>query len=55
MVAEHHELMQRIDAMEERYDDQFQAVFDAIRALINPATKPAKRIGYLAAPPLAAS
>ena len=50
MVAEHHDLMQRIDEIEERYDENFQAVFHAIRALINPATKPAKRIGYLAAP-----
>lgn len=52
LVAEHRELMDRIDDLEKRYDAKFEIVFDAIRALINPATKPAKRIGYLAAPAL---
>ena len=47
MVAEHVELAQRIDELEERYDGKFQAIFDAIRSLIKPPEKPHNRIGYL--------
>jgi len=47
MVSEHADLANRIDELEERYDGQFQAVFDAIRSLIAPPEKPRKRIGYL--------
>jgi hypothetical protein len=54
LITEHRELMERIDEMEKRYDENFQVVFHAIRALINPAMKPSKRIGYLAAPASAA-
>lgn len=49
MLAEHRDLAKRIDELEERYDDKFEVVFDAIRSLINPATNPKKRIGYLSA------
>jgi tetrahydromethanopterin S-methyltransferase subunit G len=49
MISEHRELAKRIDELEERYDDKFEVVFDAIRSLINPATQPRKRIGYLSA------
>jgi len=45
------ELARRIDALEERTDGQFEVVFDAIRALMNPALKPKRRIGYLTAGP----
>jgi hypothetical protein len=47
IVMEHVELAQRIDELEERYDGNFQAVFDAIRDLIVQPDKPQKRIGYL--------
>lgn len=49
MVSEHQDLARRLDEMEERYDGQFKVVFDAIRSLINPQTKPAKRVGFLLA------
>ena len=47
MVAEHAELAKRIDELEDRYDGNFQTVFDAIRGLIKQPEKPQKRIGYL--------
>lgn len=40
------ELSRRLDALERRYDGQFRAVFDAIRELMTPARRPAKRIGF---------
>jgi len=49
MMAEYKELGRRIEALEKRTDGQFEVVFDAIRALINPETKPKRRVGYLAA------
>src|SRR5436190_7275170 len=33
MLPEHHELSRKLDALEERYDAQFQVVFRAIRGL----------------------
>ena len=51
MISEHHELSRRLDELEERCDEKFEVVFDAIRSLINPSTHPKKRIGYLSAPP----
>jgi hypothetical protein len=47
MLSEHADLAKRIAELEERYDGQFQIVFDAIRTLIAPPEKPRKRIGYL--------
>jgi len=32
--------------MESHYDDQFRAVFDAIRQLMKPPDKPRRRIGF---------
>lgn len=49
MAAEHEDLAQRLDELENRYDAQFKTVFDAIRSLITPAPAPKKRVGYLAA------
>ena len=51
MMTEYEELGRRIDALEKHTDGQFEVVFDAIRALINPETKPKRRIGYLLAGP----
>jgi len=50
-LLETRELARRIDALEEKTDGQFQLVFDAIRALVNPEVKPKRRIGYLSAAP----
>ena len=48
LITEHKDLSHRLDALEDRYDDQFKVVFDAIRGLMEPK-KPEKRpIGFTA-------
>jgi hypothetical protein len=47
VLSEHKDLAKRISELDERYDGQFQVVFDAIRNLIAPPEPPRKRIGYL--------
>jgi hypothetical protein len=46
MLASHKDLERRLDALEERYDEQFKVVFDAIRALMKPPEKPKEKIGF---------
>jgi len=46
VLATHKELVWRLDEMEGKYDRQFKAVFDAIRALMEPPKIPPRRIGY---------
>lgn len=46
MIAGHADLVRRIDELEKRYDRQFRAVFDAIRALISEEDAPRRRIGF---------
>jgi hypothetical protein len=49
MLQSNEELMRRLDDLESRYDAQFRAVFDAIRALMAPAPLPARGpIGFMA-------
>jgi hypothetical protein len=55
IISEHADLAQRIDELEERYDGQFQIVFDAIRGFIAAPAKEKKRIGYLVSTPGSAS
>jgi hypothetical protein len=43
------DLSRRIDELESRYDDQFQQVFDAIRALIALPPKTSQPIGFITA------
>ena len=45
-LASHKDLERRLDALEDRYDEQFKVVFDAIRALMKPPEKPKKKIGF---------
>jgi hypothetical protein len=40
MAIEHTDLTRRIDELERRYDSSFKAVFEAIRTLIAPETRP---------------
>ena len=40
------ELARKVGALENRYDDQFKIVFDAIRQLLAPPDPPRKRIGF---------
>lgn len=46
LLAANHELSQRLDELEQRYDQQFKAVFDAIRELMTPAAADRPRIGF---------
>ncbi|MBZ5513825.1 MAG: ORF6N domain-containing protein [Acidobacteriia bacterium] len=46
MLASHRDLARKLEEMEKKYDAQFKAVFDAIRELMTPPTKPRRRIGF---------
>lgn len=46
MIASRADLVRRLDRLEERYDRQFRAVFEAIRALIRADATPRKQIGF---------
>jgi hypothetical protein len=46
MLASHRDLSRRLDEMEEKYDEQFKVVFDAIRELMQPPERPRRRIGF---------
>lgn len=49
LLAAHGDLLQRLDAMEEKYDKQFRVVFEAIRELMTPEPVPPRnRIGFTA-------
>jgi hypothetical protein len=48
-LASHAELAQRLDALEARYDDQFAAVFAAIRELMAPPPAPGRQLGFVPA------
>lgn len=48
MLAEHRDLSQRLDELEQRYDKQFSAVFDAIRQLMMPPSQAKRPIGFTA-------
>ncbi len=45
-VTEHRDLARRLDELEAKYDREFKAVFDAVRALMTPPAAPRKRIGF---------
>jgi hypothetical protein len=46
MLSVHKDLEHKQTALEQKYDEQFKAVFDAIRALMAPPEKPRKKIGF---------
>lgn len=46
MLESNAELARKLDVLEQRYDSQFRAVFQAIRELMAPPVKPPKRIGF---------
>jgi dimeric dUTPase (all-alpha-NTP-PPase superfamily) len=48
ILATNRDLARRLDALESNYDEQFRAVFDAIRELMRPPEKPRRRIGFTA-------
>jgi hypothetical protein len=47
MVASHKDLVQKLKALEKRYDAQFKVAFDAIRELMAPPTPKKRKIGFL--------
>jgi hypothetical protein len=47
MLGANEELARRLDALEEKYDDQFTVVFRAIRGLMAPSRPPQRTIGFL--------
>ena len=48
LVTEHKDLTHRLDALEDRYDDQFKVVFDAIRSLMETPKIEKRPIGFTA-------
>ena len=40
------EIWQKINSLEEKYDDQFKEVFSALKLLIEPPIQPRKKIGF---------
>ena len=48
LLASHVELARKLDALEQKYDVQFRAVFDAIRELMAPARVRRRPIGFRA-------
>ena len=46
LLATHAELAGKLDEMEEKYDDPFRIVFDALRRLMTPPADPAREMGF---------
>ena len=46
LTITHKDLLQKVNAMEKKYDYQFKAVFDAIRRLMEPPKVDRKQIGF---------
>ena len=49
MIEGNKELKLKMEDLEKKYDKQFQAVFDAIKRLIEPEIKPKRKIGFYVA------
>ena len=46
LIAGQAELARRLDELEARYDDQFRAVFEAIRELMTPPPTSTRKLGF---------
>lgn len=46
LIATNKELREKIEKLEQRYDQQFRVVFDAIRRLLEPPALPPRKIGF---------
>ena len=46
ILLTHKDLKIKIESMEKKYDQQFRVVFEAIRKLLEPPSKPKRRIGF---------
>ena len=47
MLASHAEMARKIEALEKKYDSQFQVVFKAIKQLMQPPDRPKGKIGFV--------
>ncbi|MDP2443308.1 ORF6N domain-containing protein [Rhodoferax sp.] len=47
ILAESADFSRRLDELEQHYDEQFKAVFDALRQLMAPPQKPGRSIGFI--------
>lgn len=47
MLSTHEDLKKKIEAIEKKYDQQFQVVFEAIRQLLETEAKSKKKIGFM--------
>jgi len=46
MLATHDDLRRKIEGVEQKYDQQFQVVFDAIKLLLEAERKPTPKMGF---------
>lgn len=46
MLATNKDLARKVAELEKKYDSQFKIVFDALRELIKPPTRPRRKIGF---------
>ena len=46
ILSTHKDLKRKLLALEKKYDEQFQLVFEAIRALMKEEEKPERKIGF---------
>jgi len=46
MLSVHKDLESKLIDLEQKYDEQFKIVFEAIRQLMVPPAKPRKKIGF---------
>ena len=46
LLASHEDLAQRLDELEQKYDEQFKVVFEAIRQLMAPPARSQRQIGF---------
>jgi DnaJ-domain-containing protein 1 len=46
IIASNKALAKRLDELESKYDEQFKAVFDAIRELMTPPEPKKRKIGF---------
>ena len=46
VLATHKDFVRKLVELENKYDEQFQIVFDAIRQILSPSEKPKREIGF---------
>ena len=47
LAASNRGIAKRLDELDQKYDSQFRVVFDAIREMMEPPVKRARKIGYI--------